>query len=197
MNGNDFVRAGRRLVQYVWDPPPQNVDDAPIWCLGQRYESRPIASAESQPATSESPPSQVDSKLSSASDDGTKMDPPDPSAASVGDESFEKIEAHDEGADNGWPSAFLDDVESRLWLTYRQDFPLIQRSAAPEAMSTMSFATRLKLLAAQKDGFTSDTGWGCMIRSGQSLLANALAVLELGRGESRCRYTKPHHRPRH
>ncbi|KAJ9134747.1 Cysteine protease [Pleurostoma richardsiae] len=39
---------------------------------------------------------------------------------------------------------------------------------------------RLKVLGEQ-GGFTSDSGWGCMIRSGQSLLANTLAICYLGR----------------
>jgi cysteine protease ATG4 len=34
----------------------------------------------------------------------------------------------------------------------------------------------------QTGGFSSDTGWGCMIRSGQSLLANAILITRLGRG---------------
>ena len=80
----------------------------------------------------------------------------------------------------GWPSEFLDDLESRIWMTYRNNFAPIPKSSDPAASSGMSFATKLRNIG-NLGGFSSDTGWGCMIRSGQSLLANALCTLKLGR----------------
>ncbi|KAF9946405.1 Cysteine protease atg4b [Mortierella alpina] len=53
---------------------------------------------------------------------------------------------------------FMLDFQSRLWFTYRKDMARIEPSY-----------------------YTSDAGWGCMMRTGQSLLAQAFMQLELGR----------------
>ncbi|KAI4627353.1 Cysteine protease atg4 [Alternaria ethzedia] len=170
---HDFERVSRNIVRTFYDPPPTNDSNDPIWLLGQRYDPRPPPS---KPTPTDSPAA------------GTPA--PTPLSERNEDESWIRTsieESERKEAPNGedpaqygnWPSAFLDDFESRIWMTYRSGFAPIQKSQDPKATSAMSFRVRMQNLASP--GFTSDTGFGCMIRSGQCILANALQMLRLGR----------------
>lgn len=55
--------------------------------------------------------------------------------------------------------AFLQTFSSLLWFSYRRDFPPITPTT-----------------------YTSDMGWGCMLRCAQMMLANALSRHTLGTG---------------
>lgn len=191
------LRYGRRFIRSIWDPQPTNdrVLNRPVWCLGCSYtcthiSDLPAADPQTQPdslgptAPAPTSPASMSPPVSNPQTipSNTAHAPSTPPESSSS--SFSSSLAYDEPPeDGGWPPAFLDDFESRIWMTYRSAFPPIARSADPDALASMSFAMRLKALADPQAGFSSDSGWGCMIRSGQSLLANALLMRDLGRGE--------------
>lgn len=186
----EVSRVSRRILQKIWDPEPVNNRSAntPVWCLGRSYTldtktygslPPPVASFKRESPPQDSTDSTEQSPLQSGTNSGAPDTPPDSIASS-----FDSSLAYeDPGQDGGWPPAFLDDFESRIWMTYRTSFESIPRSTDPKAAGTLSFAMRLKsTLQDPSSGFCSDTGWGCMVRSGQSLLANAIQVTRLGRG---------------
>lgn len=174
-------RYGRRIVKMIWDPQPHNdrTLNRPVWCLGCSYTHEPTRKQASPPAaTGSTPPRRPSVTAEPTPMNAAPGTPPDSTSSSVSSSL-----AYDEPTvDGGWPPTFLDDFESRIWLTYRSGFEPIPRSTDPKASAALSFAMRLKTLGDQT-GFSSDTGWGCMIRSGQSLLANSLAICQLGRGK--------------
>lgn len=177
MSSVDFGRY-KRIVQAFWDPEPKN-DNASvscIWCLGREYVTRYT------PNGSRGPESEAKRKEPALDGQDCHQDAKRVKLAATDRTSAGEPEAqsHDSEADRGWPSEFLDDCESRLWFTYRSSFTAIKKSSD----ASMTLSVRLRSLGDQ-GGFTSDTGWGCMIRSGQSLLANALVMVRLGRGK-RC-----------
>lgn len=149
---------------------------APIWCLGKSYKSQPLLTT-----SANNSPSLHASSTSRASEDDNRTGDTVHVENEAGAEAPNAEALKEDHDDGGWPAPFLDDFESRVWLTYRSNFAPIARAQDPKATAAMSFAVRLRTLA-QQDGFTSDTGWGCMIRSGQSLLANTLLETRLGRG---------------
>ncbi|KAF1839545.1 autophagy-related protein-like protein 4 [Decorospora gaudefroyi] len=168
---HDLERVSRNIVRTFYDPPPTNDSNDPIWLLGQRYDPRPPPA---KPTPSDTPSTEPPTPLSERTEDESWI------RTSVDETTRKEAPNGEDPAQYGnWPSAFLDDFESRIWMTYRSGFAAIQKSQDPKATSAMSFRVRMQNLASP--GFTSDTGFGCMIRSGQCILANALQVLRLGR----------------
>jgi cysteine protease ATG4 len=94
-----------------------------------------------------------------------------------------------------WPPIFYADFTSRIWLTYRSQFSpirdtslsVLEGSGDEVSVVSPSKSTVGKWNWVPRVGeknWTSDSGWGCMLRTGQSLLANALLHIHLGRGTS-------------
>lgn len=179
----------RKIVQLFWDPEPSNdmVLDQPVWCLGQSYKlhNKPNRRGSSQErnsstmgehATTMSPMAPEQTKAVAVPPNNAPDTPPESAGGSF---SSSGRTGTDDG--NGWPPKFVTDFDSRFWMTYRNEFKPIPRSANPKATSSMSLSMRIKYQLGDQGGFSSDSGWGCMIRSGQSLLANAIGIVNLGR----------------
>jgi cysteine protease ATG4 len=191
---NDFARISKRAVEFIFDRPPRNDDSSPIWCLGKSYDSSHI-DVRSIASTGSSPSGRSDAAVShpdSAVADDVSLQPREQTDEELV-KTFDQVQVSKsmDEEDLGWPSEFLDDFESRIWMTYRSGFAPIAKSSDPAASAAMSFTTKMRNLANQ-GGFTSDAGWGCMIRSGQSLLANTVLTLRLGRDWRRGQKQKEH-----
>ena len=179
MSNVDFGRY-KKIVKYFWDPEPKNDDalQSPIWCLGREYSAKSRSRGDRSKSTQQVPDSDI---LMRHREEGSYVTPERTNHVCVNGGSETSPRGADEEEEGGWPSEFLDDFESKIWFTYRSGFAAIKKSSDSKASASMSLSVRLRSQLDQ-GGFTSDTGWGCMIRSGQSLLANALLMLRLGRG---------------
>lgn len=170
-----------KAVRYLLDSDstPDKCTD-PIWLLGVQhpgYEPPPVPSSPSTSSSirrgSVSPTSfrsSTSSSRSSSNDFGVASDHP----------------KHNPGAN--WPPVFYIDFTSRIWLTYRSQFPQPIKDGrladlCQDASSSTSSITKKSpwhWVGGEKT-WSSDSGWGCMLRTGQSLLANALIHIHLGR----------------
>ncbi|MCJ1477152.1 Cysteine protease atg4 [Lambiella insularis] len=172
----DFGRY-KRIVQYFWDPEPKNddVSQSSIWCLGKEYPGG-LQKLELSSLPENKGDTEADHETVMVSSDSMEAGELKSCNANGG-----AMTAPYSEEDRGWPSDFLDDFEARYWFTYRSHFQPIKKSSDSTAASSMSLSVRLRSQLVDQGGFTSDTGWGCMIRSGQCLLANALGIRRFGR----------------
>ncbi|ODV87607.1 hypothetical protein CANARDRAFT_187588, partial [[Candida] arabinofermentans NRRL YB-2248] len=144
----------QHMFEYIWDRDISNDDhENDLVVLGNTYSSK------------EDPTEPLPITSSVSESHGT-----------------DDTENTDDKNTNQWPDEFIKDVETRIWLTYRCGFPLIKK--ADQGPSPLSFGSLIRGtidLSTINKGFTTDAGWGCMIRTSQSLLANALLNLQVGR----------------
>lgn len=170
-----------------WDPEPSNdaAADQPVWCLGCNYRLNTEQAStrhDERDGTEKTEQTQKhEAKDAGARPVNAPQTPPDSTTSS-----FSSVGYEGTPQDGDWPADFVNDFESKFWMTYRNEFTPIPRSSDPKATAALSLSMRIKSQLGDPNGFSSDTGWGCMIRSGQSLLANTLSILRLGRGNRHC-----------
>ncbi|OSD05590.1 hypothetical protein PYCCODRAFT_1443018 [Trametes coccinea BRFM310] len=177
------------------DATPDKCPD-PIWLLGVQhpgYEPSPppapdLTASPGRRNSSDSrrSPSSFRSSASSSLV-APNSAPPDPSLS----QSLPASAGPNKDPSKNWPPVFYSDFTSRIWLTYRsQFFPIRDTTLAaldaelsdnPTGVPSSPPTKKWNWPLGGEKGWTTDAGWGCMLRTGQSLLANALLHLHLGR----------------
>lgn len=178
-----------RVLRYLgYEPEPPYDESAPIYFLGCTYAAR----QQRDDAESHDP----DAVATEAETAKTRSATGDVSESSLSTMDREEYGNEDVRHAQDWPAEFLKDFKSRIYLCYRRNFPPIpggpdesdvlaeggdprtHRRSPSRSMSPLAF-----LYDKRDTTLTSDSGWGCMIRTSQMLLANALLILRAGRGE--------------
>lgn len=155
----------QRVVDLLWDSGLENSDaQREIVVLGQTYG--PAVRAEDV-----------------ASEDGAEGGAEGSTEGSNLKNYFQNLSfaAGRDSEGHGWPAGFLEDVYTRIWMTYRTRFAPIYRDADGPSPLSLQNLMRGQAMELSTEYFSSDCGWGCMIRTSQSLLANAFLHLRLGR----------------
>jgi len=185
-----------KAVRYLMDSdstPDKSTE--PIWLLGVQhpgYEPPPPPSAmpPPPPGSGHNRRGSLDSRRARGSSSSIRSyDSSSESLSQSQPSSAAKLQHP--GAN--WPPVFYADFTSRVWLTYRSQFPGIKdgrladlcgpdNSSSTGSNVSNTPSTMRKWPWGGEKEWTSDSGWGCMLRTGQSLLANALIHVHLGRG---------------
>lgn len=170
----------QRVVQLFWDKDLENTDhENPIVVLGNTYKSKLDSPRD------DSDDSFTGSTSNENQDNGPQQNKPMSDFKQYfqgfGIGGTNNSPKKRENELNKWPQEFIDDVYTRIWLTYRTKFDPITRDEDGPSPLSLHNLIRGQNFELTSEYFTTDCGWGCMIRTGQTLLANALLNLHLGR----------------
>ena len=186
-----------KAVRYLLDSDstPDKCTD-PIWLLGVQHPGYepPLPPI---PVTANSTPrrNSAEARKHSSSPSFRSSTSSSSSSSPTADQSFSLSQsqpASSKHPGNNWPPVFYADFTSRIWLTYRSQFQPIRDTSlialdsdsSDSAAPVSSSPVMKRWNWGGEKGWSSDQGWGCMLRTGQSLLANALLHMHLGRGMS-------------
>ncbi|KAH9016405.1 hypothetical protein EDB83DRAFT_2508558 [Lactarius deliciosus] len=176
------------------DSTPDKCTD-PIWLLGVQHPGYEPPPADLASPTTLSRSGSVNSRRASSFRTTTSSTV---TAAPIGSNTLSSSQtSSSKNPAAHWPPEFYADFTSRVWITYRSHFHPIRDSSLTvlereqvEAAVAAAAGTPAPISSSPpskrwwpggEKGWTSDAGWGCMLRTGQSLLATALVHLHLGR----------------